>query len=75
MREIRAGDIVLVRTAFDQWHKRRALTGVIPGDRFAVVWACRLEEWDSAQAEGREPEGAPWPAEDVQLAEHAHADS
>jgi len=73
MGEIQAGDTIDVRTAFDQWRQRRALSGVLPGDRFAVVWACRPEEWDAAQAEGREPEGVPWPADDVRLAEHAHA--
>lgn len=35
------------------------------GRDFAVVWICRPEEWEAAQAEGREPEGVPWPAEDV----------
>jgi hypothetical protein len=65
MEEIRPGDRVVVRTAFNEWRQRRALTGVQPGDRFAVVWACRPEEWDAAQVEGRDPEAVPWPADDV----------
>jgi hypothetical protein len=37
------------------------------GRDFLVVWICRPEEWIAAQAEGHEPEGVPWPAEDVTL--------
>jgi hypothetical protein len=50
----------------------RALSGVVAGGDFAVVWACSEREWNAAQGECREPEGIPWPAEDVRLAEHAH---
>ena len=66
---VRPGDLVMVRTALGDWRQRRAVTGVEPGDRFAVVWACSLEEWDAAQADGRDPDTVPWPAEDVRLAE------
>jgi hypothetical protein len=45
----------------------RALTGVVPGGDFAVIWGCSEREWENAAAEGREPQGIPWPAEDVQL--------
>jgi hypothetical protein len=69
------GDTVMVRTALGDWRQRRAVTGVELGDRFAVVWACRLEEWDAAQAEGRDPETVPWPAEDVRLAEESEGSS
>jgi hypothetical protein len=69
MEEIRSGDTIMVRTALGQWRQRRALTGVQQGDRFPVVWACRLEEWEAAQAEGRDPEAVPWPAEDVRQVE------
>ncbi len=75
MGAIRPGDTVMVRTAFGDWRQRRAVTGVEPGDRFAVVWACRPEEWDAAQAEGRDPDAVPWPAEDVRLAEEPEANS
>jgi hypothetical protein len=43
------------------------------GEDFAVVWVCRPEEWEQAQAEGREPEGVPWPIEDVRVIEHEPA--
>jgi hypothetical protein len=42
---------------------------VQPGYDFPVVWVCSEEEWQAAHAEGREPEGLPWPAKHVQLAE------
>lgn len=48
---------------------RRATTGIVPGQRFPVVWASREDEWEAAREEGREPEAVPWPAEDVRLAE------
>lgn len=60
------GDQVAVRDAFGEILPRRALTGVIMGHDFEVVWVCREEEWEAAHAEAREPEGVPWPAEDVQ---------
>jgi hypothetical protein len=53
---------------------RRALTGVVDGPGrpdvpdfpdLPVVWACPEKEWEAAQAEGREPEGVPWPAQNV----------
>lgn len=49
--------------------RRRAVSGVVPGHDFQVVWICREEEWQLAQSEGREPDAVPWPAEDVQVAE------
>lgn len=70
---IRPGDLVMVRTALGDWRQRRAVTGVEPGDRFAVVWASPLEEWDAAQADGCDPDAVPWPAEDVRLAEKSEA--
>jgi hypothetical protein len=44
---------------------RRAVTGVIAGQRFPVVWACSEQEWHRAQEESREPDGMPWPADVV----------
>jgi hypothetical protein len=70
---VRPGDLVMVRTALGDWRQRRAVTGVEPGDRFAIVWACPLEEWNAARAEGRDPDAVPWPAEDVRLAEKSEA--
>jgi hypothetical protein len=73
MAVIEPGSRVLARSAFDELLERRALTGVQPGHDFPVVWVCSEEEWQDAQAEGREPEGLPWPAEDVRLAEKPEA--
>jgi hypothetical protein len=69
MAMIEPGSKVLARSAFDELLERRAVTAVQPGHDFPVVWVCSEEEWQRAAAEGREPEGLPWPAEDVQLAE------
>lgn len=63
--EIERGDAVGVRTAFGTMLERVALRGVEKGHDFPVVWVATREEWEAANAEGREPEGLPWPAEDV----------
>lgn len=68
---MKRGDRVVVRTAFDRYVPRRAVTGAIMGEDFLVVRVCSEEEWSAAQAEGREPRTTPWPAEDVQIAEEA----
>ena len=59
------GAHVTVRDALGQLLPRRAITGVVPGHDFPVVWVCGEEEWEAAREEGREPEDVPWPAEDV----------
>jgi hypothetical protein len=66
--EIRRGIAVEVVNAFGQRQARVALTGVIAGRDFPVVWVCRREEWEAAYREHREPEGMPYPAEDVRVA-------
>jgi len=48
---------------------RIALSQPKRGEDFPVVWVCRPEEWEAARAEGREPEGVPWPREDVRAVE------
>ncbi|MCK9496400.1 MAG: hypothetical protein M0R75_13015 [Dehalococcoidia bacterium] len=55
---------VLVTTAGGQF-SGRALSGVEDGFNFPVVYVCTEEEWARAEAEHREPEGNPYPAEDV----------
>jgi hypothetical protein len=45
----------------------RALGGVVAGGDFAVVWVCSEREWAEAHAEGREPEGVPWPADSIRV--------
>jgi len=68
---IQAGDRVMARNAYGEENERRALTPVIEGEDFAVVWVCTDDEWERARFEGRAPEGVPFPAEDVRaLAAH-----
>ena len=66
---IRPGVKIVVKDVIGRALPRRALTGIQPGGSFPVVWACVEKEWEVASAEGRHPEGIPWPAEDVRLAE------
>jgi hypothetical protein len=63
--EIRAGDHVEVVNARGERTERVALTGVIRGRDFPVIRVCTVEEYDAAQREGRDPDGVPWPVEDV----------
>jgi hypothetical protein len=67
--EITYGAALEAATADGSTRSLRALTGVVPGGDFAVVWACSEREWEAAQAEGREAQGIPWPAEDVRVVE------
>jgi hypothetical protein len=46
--------------------RRVAVTNVVRGHRFPVVWVCAVEEWEQANLEEREPDAVPWPAEDVE---------
>jgi hypothetical protein len=71
MDELKIGDIVVVVDAEGTRRRKRALSSVMQGGSFQVVWACREEEWQAAQAEGRDPVGLPWPAEDVSLLDEA----
>jgi hypothetical protein len=73
MDELQVGDLVIVVDADGAKRRKRALSPVVQGGSFSVVWACREEEWQAALAEGREPVGIPWPAEDVSLIEKAMA--
>jgi hypothetical protein len=65
---VAAGDRVTARSWAGEF-ERRAITGVVKGRDFPVVWICTSEEWEAAKAEHREPVGLPWPAEDVAEAE------
>jgi hypothetical protein len=62
---IERGDLVVAVDAAGEELPRRALGGPIQGQNFEVVWVCREEEWHMALREGREPDGVPWPVEDV----------
>ncbi len=66
MSEIKRGEWIEAQAADGEPRELRALGGVVAGGDFAVVWACNPSEWEAAEAEGREPEGIPWPADDVQ---------
>jgi hypothetical protein len=67
--EIKRGDQVVAAAADGVDRHLRALSGEEAGGDFAVVWVCTEKEWEAAEAEGREPQGVPWPAEDVRLAD------
>jgi hypothetical protein len=62
MNEIKRGTMVRVRDAKDRLLTRIALSGIVAGKDFPIVWVCVNEEWEAAQAENREPVGIPWPA-------------
>lgn len=59
------GAVVRVTDALGRTSTRRALSGVMMGEDFPVVWTCRDTEWESATRAGKAPQGVPWPAEDV----------
>lgn len=64
--DVRPGDRVHTVNAFGERQERRAISGVeLEGHDFPVIWVCREDEWTAALEENREPEGVPWPAEDV----------
>ena len=67
--QIKNGDQVVVASADGVERQLRALGGVVAGGDFAVVWVCSEREWNEAEAEGREAQGIPWPAEDVRAAD------
>jgi hypothetical protein len=73
MIETSKGQPIEVQDALGKRLRRVAAGPVDPGYDFAVVWACRQEEWDAAQQEGREPDCVPWPIEDVRIIEKAPA--
>jgi hypothetical protein len=68
MREIQAGMRVQITGGSGIVLEKRAVSGVIDGSDFPVVWACGESEWKAAEAERRDPDAVPWPAEDVRPA-------
>jgi hypothetical protein len=66
--QIEHGDQVMAASADGVERRLKALGGVIAGGDFAVVWVCSEDEWATAKAEGREPQGIPWPADSVKVA-------
>ncbi len=71
--EIQLGTRIEARDAFGRWNERRAITGVLPGEDFPLVWVCPEDEWEAAKREGREPEGIPFPLEDVRVSKQTPA--
>lgn len=73
-RNIVGGMTVLARDAFGNDLLRVAVTGVMMGHDFPVVWITKPEQYEMARsmvAEGREllrDFAWPWPAEDVRPA-------
>lgn len=65
LEQIEKGTPVRVRSDFAPERAWIAHGPVTMGGDFEVVVVVPPEEWDSAEAEGREPTGYPWPAEDV----------
>ncbi len=63
---INPGSHVIVRTADGKELDRIAVTDVIEGEDFPVVWITTEKEWELAEANDVRPEAWPWPAEDVQ---------
>ena len=63
------GERVRVRDSKGRIHERVAISGPVQGQDFIIVWACHPAEWEAALAADREPDGVPWPAEDVEPAE------
>lgn len=63
--EVAGGSRVIVRDAGGKFLRRVAVTPVIKGGGFLVVWVARDEEMDAAGAEQRAPDAIPWPAADV----------
>lgn len=66
MATIEPGSVVRTEAFGGSLHERRAITSVVEGRDFPVVWVCSEQEWDLARAQGRDPEGIPWPAENVE---------
>lgn len=69
MSDFQRGEVVVAKAADGGTRELRALSGVVAGGDFAVVWACSPGEWEAAEAAGRDAEGVPWPAEDVSIPE------
>ena len=69
MRLAEPGMAVTVRTADGKELARVAVSGVVDGADFPVVWVCSEEEWAAAHGSGNVPTALPWPAEDVRPAE------
>jgi hypothetical protein len=68
---IQPGTTVFISTADGQELTRRAVSEVVDGADFPVVWVTTEDEWKAAQSEGRPADALPWPSEDVRAAQFA----
>jgi len=68
MTEIAVGDALRVRTADGKMLEKRAVSGVVAGADFPVVWVYRPEAWDPRSPEECERLAVPWPADAVEKA-------
>lgn len=64
---IRPGATVEVVTALGEKVRMKALSEVVRGKDFLIVYVCDESAWAEREPAGREIEGIPWPAEDVEL--------
>jgi hypothetical protein len=62
---ITRGSIVRVTTASGREIEMRAMGEPMRGRDFPVLWVCTEAEWSRATADDDEPNGTPWPVEDV----------
>ena len=62
---IERGSLVGATTASGRVVTMRALGVPVRGRDFPVLWVCTEDEWVRAQKAGEEPDGLPWPLEDV----------
>jgi hypothetical protein len=72
MNSIRSGARVLVRSASGDLVACRAISDVVKGSNFAIVWVCAEDAWhDGMEVDPPEdvPGSVPCPAEDVSVAE------
>jgi hypothetical protein len=62
---IEPGSLVEVQTAFGDWRRARAITGIVRGHSMPIVHICLPEDWDRMKKSGEEPDTWAWPAEYV----------
>jgi hypothetical protein len=63
---IKPGDHVITVNVRGERKAKVALSEVeTAGHDFPVIWVCSEDEWEAARITGGDPEGVPWPAEDV----------
>ena len=69
MPRITNGQGIIVTDSQGRRHRKIATSAPRMGADFLIVDACRPEEWDTAETDGRPPRSVPWPVEDVEPVE------